>query len=307
MFGPNNRDGLYLQNGNFGIGSNNPTTDKLVVSGDIRLGTSGSNGCITRYDGTAIAGTCSSDLRLKKNINSLDNVLSNYIKLQPVTYEWRADEFPDRKFGDKKVMGMIAQDVEQVFPELVSTDGHGFKTVDYGIGLQMLTIESIKELNLKIVDIGSFNEGSSFVKNLKTFLADAKNEISDLFVKKIHTENICLQDESGVETCITKADLDRLLSNELGNEDDNGNGGNPDHDNNDADNTPEHEEDHPNNGGGQDNLNDNGNGNGNDGQANDGKETNDNVSDGNNGKGNDDKDKDNGNVGDNKDKDLNQN
>src|SRR3989338_1904140 len=65
------------------------------------------------------------------------------------------DEFPDRHFGTSTVRGLVAQDVEQIFPELVGTDDRGFKTVDYGIALQMLTIEAIKELNAKIVAAAS--------------------------------------------------------------------------------------------------------------------------------------------------------
>src|SRR3989338_2159304 len=65
------------------------------------------------------------------------------------------DEFPDRHFGTSTVRGLVAQDVEQIFPELVGTDARGFKTVDYGIALQMLTIEAIKELNAKIADVAS--------------------------------------------------------------------------------------------------------------------------------------------------------
>ena len=40
----------------------------LQVFGDIRVGTSGTNGCLKNFAGTGIIGTCSSDRRLKKNI-----------------------------------------------------------------------------------------------------------------------------------------------------------------------------------------------------------------------------------------------
>jgi len=65
--------------------------------------------------------------------------------LQPVHYFWRASEFPERHFGNSRSYGLIAQDVEQVLPELVATDSDGYKAVDYS-KLPLLTIEAVKEL-----------------------------------------------------------------------------------------------------------------------------------------------------------------
>jgi endosialidase-like protein len=58
---------------------------------------------------------------------------------------WRSDEFPDRHFGNSQNYGLIAQDVEQVLPELVATDSDGYKAVDYS-KLPLLTIQAVKEL-----------------------------------------------------------------------------------------------------------------------------------------------------------------
>ena len=65
--------------------------------------------------------------------------------LQPVHYFWRAAEFPERQFGDGRAYGLIAQDVEQVLPELVVTNDDGFKAVDYS-ELPLLTIQAVKDL-----------------------------------------------------------------------------------------------------------------------------------------------------------------
>jgi endosialidase-like protein len=122
--------------------------DKLQVYGDIRIGTTGTNGCIKNFAGTGILGTCSSDRRLKKNFTPFAPMLDKVTALQPVHYFWRADEFPDRHFGNAQNYGLIAQDVEQVLPELVSTDSDGYKAVDYS-QLPLLTIQSVKELKAK--------------------------------------------------------------------------------------------------------------------------------------------------------------
>jgi hypothetical protein len=126
-----------------------PQADKLQVAGDIRagtvIGTGAGSGCIRRLDGSALAGTCSSDVRFKRDIRPFDLSLDRVAALRPVDYSWRADEFPDRAFGTARTYGLIAQDVEQVLPELVSSDEQGFKAVDY-TRLPLLAIQAIKEL-----------------------------------------------------------------------------------------------------------------------------------------------------------------
>jgi endosialidase-like protein len=140
-----------LPNGNVGIGTPEdvngfPTAaDRVQVFGDIRVGTTGTNGCIKNFAGTGIVGTCSSDRRLKKDITPFGPTLDKLTSLQPVHYFWRAGEFPNRHFGNARNDGLIAQDVEQVMPELVAADGDGYKAVDYS-KLPLLTIQAVKEL-----------------------------------------------------------------------------------------------------------------------------------------------------------------
>ena len=120
-------------------------TDKLQVFGDIRMGTTGTNGCLKNFAGTGLIGTCSSDRRFKKDITPFTPVLNQLTALQPVHYFWRAADFPQQHFGDSRAYGLIAQDVEAVLPELVVTGEDGFKAVDY-TKLPLLTIQAVKEL-----------------------------------------------------------------------------------------------------------------------------------------------------------------
>ena len=86
-----------------------------------------------------------SDRRFKKDITPFKPMLDHLTALQPVHYYWRTTEFPDRHFGAAQTYGLIAQDVEQVLPELVVTNDDGYKAVDYS-KLPLLTIQAVKEL-----------------------------------------------------------------------------------------------------------------------------------------------------------------
>ncbi len=120
--------------GNVGIGLPNPTY-KLHVSGQMK-----SDGFLE-----------SSDIRLKKNIETLQNALNKVMQLQGVSYNWKNEkELADENIayttsrGDKADIGLIAQEVEKILPQLVSTDSEGFKSVEYS-KLVALLIEAVKE------------------------------------------------------------------------------------------------------------------------------------------------------------------
>jgi hypothetical protein len=65
-----------------------------------------------------------------------------------VTYNFRTDEYPQRSLPATPQLGFIAQEVESVLPELVSTDAEGYKGVAYA-HLTALLAEAVKELNAK--------------------------------------------------------------------------------------------------------------------------------------------------------------
>ena len=86
----------------------------------------------------------SSDRRLKKNIHTITSALERMLSLRGVMYEWR----DPAEHGDMvgAIMGMIAQEVREVFPEWVGTDGRGFLTLGF-IGFEALTVEAVRELH----------------------------------------------------------------------------------------------------------------------------------------------------------------
>jgi hypothetical protein len=107
-------------------------------------------------NGVCIAGNCSSDERLKKNIQSLNGSLDILTQLRPVTFEWKdMTGRDDRPAGTQT--GFIAQEVEKVKPEWVKTDAQGFKTINRD-ELPMLLVASIKELSANVKALTAQNE-----------------------------------------------------------------------------------------------------------------------------------------------------
>jgi hypothetical protein len=115
-------------------------------SGNIRVGGgTGSRGCVMDGDGTVIAGTCFSDARFKQDVTPLGSVLDKLTRLEPKRYRYRSTAFPDKHFGNSEQVGLIAQEVEAVLPELVVKDPDGFRAVRYN-NLPMLMLQAIREL-----------------------------------------------------------------------------------------------------------------------------------------------------------------
>jgi uncharacterized small protein (DUF1192 family) len=97
--------------------------------------------------GTAVANAFvyASDRRLKKEIAPLSGNLDKVLALQPVTWLWK-----DQNKGTDSQIGFIAQDVQQVVPEIVHTDtATTLESIDYA-RLSPLLVGSVQELNKKI-------------------------------------------------------------------------------------------------------------------------------------------------------------
>jgi hypothetical protein len=86
-----------------------------------------------------------SDIRYKKNITPIQAPLQKVTQLKGVNYEWKTEEYPEKNFSNGKQIGMIAQDVEKVIPEIVHTDNEGMKSISYD-KITAVLVEAIKEL-----------------------------------------------------------------------------------------------------------------------------------------------------------------
>lgn len=108
--------------GSVGIGTTRPT-ENLQVVGNILA-----SGNVTGY----------SDEKLKDNIKTISNALDKIIQIRGVEYDRK-----DIK-GNPHHIGVIAQEIEKIIPEVVSTHSDGIKSVAYG-NLIGIVIEAIKE------------------------------------------------------------------------------------------------------------------------------------------------------------------
>lgn len=114
-----------------GIGSLTPTS-RLDIIGDVKVA-----GIVTATDFNS-----SSDEVLKDNITPISDPIQKVLQINGVTFNWKADNKPS--------MGVIAQEIEKIMPELVSNTEP--KSVNYN-GLIGLLIECVKEQQKQIDEL----------------------------------------------------------------------------------------------------------------------------------------------------------
>jgi hypothetical protein len=123
------------------IGIQNDSDDDLYLEASTTLISGALNvvGDITAF--------YSSDERLKDNITPIENPLAKVLSISGNTFDWN-----DKSSHTGKDIGVIAQEIEKVLPEIVTTRENGFKAVQYE-KITPLLIEAIKELSHKVDDL----------------------------------------------------------------------------------------------------------------------------------------------------------
>lgn len=101
-------------------------------------------GC-TYWENGDHQGSCTSDARLKTDIQPFPNVLDKLAKLKPVHFDWKPSAPPELHHSHGRQYGFIAQEVEKIFPDMVSTGEDGYKRVNYG-QLPYLLLQGVREL-----------------------------------------------------------------------------------------------------------------------------------------------------------------
>ncbi len=135
--GFNSNNGLLIQFRNGNIPSVTPSNDRFTVA---RYSITNGTGLV-EINGNLSTGVflSPSDMRLKKDIVTMNNTKDLINRLNPVTYDYRAEEFGEMGLPRYKQYGFIAQEMEKVLPTHVVDLNNGFKAVNYVMLIPILT------------------------------------------------------------------------------------------------------------------------------------------------------------------------
>lgn len=134
------------------------------------IGIAGTNNLWFQYNGTLKSWVDetdgswdTSDRRLKRDIEPIEGVLDEVMRLEPVSYYWKDDQNPTRRS-----IGLIAQDVKAVFPDAAQMeDSYGYYGINYNY-ISVLTLQGLIELK---------SEYESTIENQETRLETLESEI----------------------------------------------------------------------------------------------------------------------------------
>jgi hypothetical protein len=121
------------------------TANSIIVrspSGDFTAGSIDCANLTATFAVTAADINSTSDLNLKTNVNTIENPLDIVNSLRGVSFDW--------KINGKKSYGIIAQELEQILPDLVTTKDN--KSVNYN-GLVGVLIQAVKELSVEVEEL----------------------------------------------------------------------------------------------------------------------------------------------------------
>jgi len=155
-----NNDTLTLVAGASISITTNPATDSISIASTDSLSTVTARGASTSINSTFFGGinmsnsnitnggtitatdfNTTSDMRLKDNITAVQNPLDILAAISGVQFNWKAN--------GKEAVGVLAQEIEKVLPQIVNTNADGYKAVSYDSLIPIL-IEAIKELAAKV-------------------------------------------------------------------------------------------------------------------------------------------------------------
>lgn len=121
------------------------TANSIVArdsSGDFTAGSINCSNLTASFTVTAADINSTSDRNLKKNVSTIENSLDIINSLRGVSFDW--------KINDKKSYGVIAQELEEILPDLVTTKEN--KSVNYN-GLVGVLIQAVKELSAEVEEL----------------------------------------------------------------------------------------------------------------------------------------------------------
>ena len=148
-----------------------------------------------------------SDANLKTNVSTINDALSKIMGLNPVHYDWLNDPVSYGQVG--RHTGFIAQQVEQILPELVDTDSSGRKSLSYALFTPLLA-GAIQDQQTQINQLKSLvgtssNHPVTTVTSLNVASSDSSNLFDSLEVTESATfyGTISVIGEAGFESKVT--------------------------------------------------------------------------------------------------------
>lgn len=212
-----------------GVGATSAGTSNLYVAfyqGSTAASRGTRIGYIQGSGSDSVTYNTTSDRRVKDNISASTKGLDDLMKIGVKDFNFKNNNLAP------KVQGFIAQDLYEVYPYAVAKTDNGVDLlsedavpwgVDYG-RITPLIVKSVQDLNLKLDTLAdvdapwkdSENEDTfagRFFERVKTWLASASNGIKNIFAEQVDTKKLCVTDDNGEKTCITKNQLDLLLIN----------------------------------------------------------------------------------------------
>jgi hypothetical protein len=136
---------------NVSVLSNLIVSGSTTITGSLGVGTTGS-AVVGRIDASNdVVAFSTSDRDLKKNIKPIKNAIEKVEQIGGYTFDWKKDKKNIHGFSGHDV-GVIAQEIEAVLPEVVTTRENGYKAVRYEKIIPLL-IEAIKEQQNKINEL----------------------------------------------------------------------------------------------------------------------------------------------------------
>lgn len=129
---------------------------RISSTGGFSVGTTANPGTGAIYATGDITAFYSSDIRLKKDIEPISEPIKKLMEISGVTYKWNEEYLKDKEvdgyFVRETEVGVIAQEVEKVLPEVVATRENGYKAVRYE-KLVALLIEAVKDQQHQIDEL----------------------------------------------------------------------------------------------------------------------------------------------------------
>ncbi len=170
-----------------------------------------------------------SDIRFKDNVSSLGNALDKILKLNPISFDWKST--------GKSSLGFAAQEVANIFPEVVSTDKNGILSLNYD-ALTAPIVGAIKEqqdqlsnFQLSISNLQSNSnsqfsnnenwnmENSTKIENLKLKIDDLDQKyssISSQLDKILSLREISIASDEATPSTSSAMISDEIISSVLG-------------------------------------------------------------------------------------------